>query len=177
MSLGPPSLTGRWSGAYEQHGREGPIEAEFQVDDAGRLTGTMRDLVTDQDLSLFDAAASAGLPPGYDEQVEARLREVFPDQAAQPIRFVSHVPPDSDLEGEVEGIHVRFRKTYRGESHSGYRVGDNVLIGGLVNNHAVNYRGKLGPDGQTIEGRWWIDADPERRTPRDEGSFQLRRHA
>ena len=41
--------------------------------------------------------------------------------------------------------------------------------------HAVHYEGRLSPDGLEIEGRWWIDADPEYGTRRTEGLFVLRR--
>ena len=93
------NLTGRWAGEYRQSGRAAPIEADLVVDDDGRLTGTMRDGQTDQDLSVFEATASAGLPPGSDEQIEARLRALLPREVSGPIRYVTHLPTDSVLEG------------------------------------------------------------------------------
>jgi hypothetical protein len=33
----------------------------------------------------------------------------------------------------------------------------------------------LSSDGLQIEGRWWIEADPKRGTPRSNGFFMLRR--
>ena len=169
-------ITGRWVGEYQQSGRSAPIEADLAVDDAGRLTGTMHDHEPDQDLSVFEATAAAGLPPGSDEQIEARLRELLPREISGPIRFVTHLPTDSVLDGQVEGSTVAFVKTYRGQSYSGYKVGD-AIVGGHSENHCVQYRGRLGPDGATLEGRWWIDADPERLIARAEGSFSLHRQS
>ena len=69
-----------------------------------------------------------------------------------------------------------FLKTYRGDHFSGYKVGDR-LVGHRVSGHAVQYSGRLSPDGMEIEGRWWIDPDPESGAIRTEGSFLLRRQA
>ena len=168
------TLTGRWIGEYEQSGRSAPIEADLVVAPDGALSGTMRDVRTDQDLSVFEATASAGLPPGSDEQIEAVLRKLLPDRAGSPIRFVTHLPSDSLLEGQVEGRSVRFLKTYRGESYSGYKVGD-AIVGEHSDSHSVHYKGRLSSDGRILEGKWWIDADPSRGTDRAEGPFILHR--
>src|SRR5262245_6071205 len=95
-------LTGVWIGHYQQHGREHPITADLVL--AGeRLSGTMCDGHPDSESSVFEAAAAAGLPPGTDEQIEARLREALPGAPARPIRYVSHLPADSALEGRCSG--------------------------------------------------------------------------
>jgi hypothetical protein len=39
----------------------------------------------------------------------------------------------------------------------------------------VHYGGRVGPGGDEIEGRWWIDPTPEVGGRRTEGSFRLRR--
>jgi hypothetical protein len=168
------SLNGRWVGEYEQSGRPSPIEADLVVAPDGTLSGTMRDIQTDQDLSVFEATASAGLAPGSDEQIEAVLRKLLPDRLSSPIRFVTHLPSDSVLEGRVEGSSVAFVKTYRGESYSGYKVGD-AIVGEHSDSHSVHYKGRLSPDGRTLEGKWWIDADPHRGSDRAEGPFILHR--
>jgi len=49
------------------------------------------------------------------------------------------------------------------------RVGENVA------GHGVHYRGRLSDDGTTLEGTWWIEADPGRAVRRTEGTFLLRR--
>ena len=167
------SLTGTWGGNYYQHGRPSPIEAEL-VQEGGRLTGTMWDGQTDKSSSVFEAVAEAGLPPGADEQIEARLRELFPDAPAAPIRYVTHLPPESSLEGWVRGAKLEFLKTYMGEHYGGYEVGDRI-VGHVVEDHSVHYGGDLSPDGREIEGRWWIDPPPGSRGRRTEGSFTLRR--
>jgi hypothetical protein len=118
-----PDLSGRWVGGYRQQGRDYPITADF-VHAGEHLSGSMRDSHPDRECSVFEATAEAGLPPGADEQIEARLREMVPDPRSGPIRYVSHLPPESTLEGRCIGRTVRFRKTYRGTSFGGYRVGD-----------------------------------------------------
>jgi hypothetical protein len=123
-------------------------------------------------------AQQAGLPPGADEQIEANLRKAFrqahPDAPAGPIRYVSRLPAESALEGRRQGQVVSFLKTYQGTSFDGYKVGDQFL-GAEKAGHSVHYEGRLSPDGRTIEGRWWIEADQEEGTGRAEGYFTLRR--
>ena len=169
------NLTGTWVGDYSQHSRSSPITAEL-VQSGDRLTGSMRDGEPDRTSTVFEVAAEAGLPPGADEQIVARLRESFPDAPSSEIRYVTHLPPESALEGRVRGSTVTFLKTYRGDHFSGYKVGDR-LVGHRVSGHAVQYSGRLSPDGMEIEGRWWIDPDPESGGIRAEGSFLLRRQA
>ena len=108
-------ITGRWTGAYLQHGREHPITADFAQIDA-HLQGKMTDDVTEFEASVFDAAMEAGLPPGADEQIVANLRKQYPDLPRAPIRATATLPAESILEGEVQGRSVRFRKTYLGEA-------------------------------------------------------------
>jgi hypothetical protein len=127
----------------------------------------------DRECTVFEATAEAGLPPGADEQIEARLREIVPDSRSGPIRYVSHLPPESILEGQCTGRTVRFLKTYQGTSFGGYRVGDK-LVGIERADHAVHYEGRLSADGLVINGRWWIEADPESGTRRAAGEFCLR---
>ena len=166
-------LTGRWDGSYFQHDRHHPIAAEL-VQVGERLTGSMRDGETDRSSSVFQVAFEAGLPPGADEQIVARLREAFPDEPAAPIRYLSHLPPASALEGWVRGTALYFLKTYQGTHTGGFAVGDR-LVGHRIEGHAVHYSGKLSPDGLEIEGRWWIDPLCESGGRRTEGSFALRR--
>jgi hypothetical protein len=166
-------LTGRWIGYYTQHGQEYPITADLLHNEA-RLSGTMCDGHPDGEYSLFQVASEAGLPPGADEQIEAKVREALPAPPAGPIRYVSHLPSGSALEGHCKGPTVNFLKTYQGSSFSGYKAGDQ-LLGIEKKGHAVHYEGRLSPDGLEIEGRWWIDADPKYGTRRTEGLFLLRR--
>ena len=168
-------LTGDWAGFYCQAGEECPIHARL-IQRGERLTGTMRDGQPDTEFSLFDFAVRAGLPPGADEQIEARLREAIPDAPAGPIRFITHLPPDSALDGRVEGRTVAFRKTYLGAHFGGYRLGDK-LIGFKTEEHHVDYEGRLSPDGTSIEGRWWIDHEHGSPRQRTVGEFELRRVA
>ena len=166
-------LTGRWVGHYRQRDREYPIAAEL-VQVGQRLSGSMRDGQPDRECSTFEAAFEAGLPPGADEQIEARLREIVPEAPAGPIRYVSNLPTTATLEGVRRGQRVSFLKTYQGTSFGGYKVGDK-LVGVRMDGHSVHYEGQLSPDGLVIEGRWWIDADPGYGTRRTEGLFMLRR--
>jgi hypothetical protein len=111
---------------------------------------------------------------GTDEQIEAKLRQMVPAVRGAPIRYVSHLPTHSALEGRRTGQTVFFLKTYQGTSFGGYKVGDQ-LVGIQKDGHAVHYEGQLSPDGLVIEGRWWIDADPAYATRRTESTFLLRR--
>jgi hypothetical protein len=167
------NLTGSWIGHYEQRGKEYPVSADL-VHDGVNLTGSMRDGQPDRDCSLFEATVEAGLPPGADEQIDANLRALIPDAPATAIRSLSHLPPDSQIVGRCEGGVVSFVKSYKGSSFSGFKVGDKI-VGMEADGHAVQYKGKLSPDGLEVEGRWWIDGDPKRRTSRAEGFFILRR--
>src|SRR3712207_4037886 len=92
-------LTGRWAGHYWQHGQPRPITADL-AHAGGRLTGTMWDGETEFEQSVFEAAAEAGLPPGDDERIVARLRELFPG-SRDPVRSATRLPANSVLEGDV----------------------------------------------------------------------------
>lgn len=167
------NVTGRWVGNYFQHGRPRPIIADL-VQARERLTGSMSDGVTDSELSVTEVALESGLPPCGDEQIVDRLRRMFPDAPATPIRYEMHLPPDSALEGWVRGLEVYFRKTYLGTHYGGYRIGDK-LVGFRKATHVVEYSGRLSQDGEVIEGKWWIDTTPGQGERRAEGSFSLRR--
>ncbi len=167
------NLTGVWIGHYSQNNRPSPITAEFSHE-GDRLTGSMSDGVTDRTSSVFEVASEAGLAPGADERIVASLRELLPDEPLAPISYVSHLPPGSLLAGSVEGPRVGFVKTYQGTAFGGYKVGDRFVVQ-EDDAHRVNYRGTVAADGQEIEGRWWIDPDPETGSARVEGSFTLRR--
>src|SRR5262249_39918219 len=171
----PPAfdLTGDWLGHYVQRDQPRGLVAAFRQD-GERLAGTMRDLETEFERSVFDLAAQGGLPPGADEQIVSHLRSQFPDQAEGPIRAASSLPPESALEGAVRGDRVEFLKTYQGEAFTGFAVGRR-RVGVTTPGHSVHYAGKLSPEGDALEGVWWIDADPERGTRRTEGTFLLRR--
>lgn len=165
-------LSGRWTGHYWQGGNEHPITADL-VQSEQRLSGSMCDGSPDSECSLFEAAQSAGLPPGADEQITARLREALGDAPIAPIRAVSHLPSDSVLEGWRKGRVVYFLKTYRGTAFSGFKVGDR-LLGVHREGHQVHYEGNISPDGRIMDGRWWIEADPATNVPRTQGLFILR---
>lgn len=168
-----PSLAGRWTGHYSQHGREFRISTELtQAGD--RISGSMRDDDARHECSVFEIAAMAGLPPGADEQIVARLRALVPDEENEPIRYVSVLPPESKIEGRVRGRSVTFVKSYQGATSSGYRVGK-TLLGEARRGHWVHYEGTLTDDGQTMEGVWRIDADPALGCKSLEGSFRLQR--
>jgi hypothetical protein len=166
-------LTGRWVGHYRLHDEPHSIAADL-IQSGDRLSGRMRDHVTSHECSVFQATASAGLPPGADEQITASLRELVPEAGNSPIRYIWTVPAESLLEGSVKGESVYFLKTYEGTCFGGYRVGEK-LVGEESAAHSVHYSGQLDPDGLVIEGKWWIEANRERQTPRTEGHFNLRR--
>lgn len=167
------NLTGRWIGSYMQGGQERPITAELHQDGV-KFTGSMRDGQPDRECSLFEGAMEAGLPPGADELIDEKLRSMIPEAGRDPIRCVSHLPEESVLEGSSQGDVVTFTKTYLGTSFSGYKVGQK-FVGTEAEGHTVHYEGQLSPDQSIIEGRWWIDANPEAGTGRAKGLFLLRR--
>jgi hypothetical protein len=166
-------LTGRWVGQYLQGGKEFPIAADF-VESGERLSGFMYDGQPDRACSVSEAFAEAEMPPGAGEQIEAQLRETVPDAPAGPVRYVSHLPPNSTLQGKRAGQAVCFTKSYQGTSFGGYQVGDH-FVGVRKASHQVHYEGQLSQDGSVLEGRWWIDPDPVYGTPLTEGLFRLRR--
>ncbi len=167
------NLTDRWEGNYVQQGRERPITADL-VQAGERLTGSMRDVVTDSESSVTEVANEAGLPPGGDEQIVDRLRRMFPDAPATPIRYLTHLPPDSSLEGWVKGPEVYFLKAYEGTHYGGYQIGDK-LVGFEKASHVVHYGGRVSADGGEIQGKWWIDDTTGHGPRRTEGTFTLRR--
>jgi hypothetical protein len=167
------NVTGHWTGHYLQRDEQRPITADL-IQTGDRLTGTMSDGHTDQESTLFDLALAAGLPPGSDEQLELKIRGAFPKTPIGPVRYVSHLPSNSLLEGRCKNQVISFIKTYQGACFSGYRAGDQV-IGVEKDGHAVHYEGRFSADGLEIDGRWWIDADREHGAPRTEGLFSLRR--
>jgi hypothetical protein len=166
-------LTGRWVGHYLQREKPFPITADL-IEAGERLSGFMYDGEPDKNDSLSQVIAEAGLPPDAGAEIEANLREMVPDAPTGPVRYVSHLPSNSVLQGRRTGPTVYFLKSYQGASFSGYQVG-NHLIGARNADHQVHYEGRLSPDGQVLEGRWWIDANPEQGTPMSEGLFNLRR--
>ena len=169
----PLDITGRWAGAYSQHGREHPIVAIFAQFDA-HLQGKMTDGETDFEQSVFEAALDAGLPPGADEQIEVELRKQYPDAPRGPIRAATHVPEFSTLEGSVEGRCVRFVKRYLGDHFSAWKIGDR-LVGTTQEEQVVHYSGTLSDDGDSLEGRWWVEGRGRKGPGRTEGSFLLHR--
>lgn len=169
----PMNLTGHWTGSYSQNAAAHPIEATI-TQTGDQISGTMRDVQPDRELTVFDAAAECGLPPGADEQIEAKLREMFPDAASCPIRYITHLPPDSSLNGHIKDSLLYFLKSYIGEHYGGYKVGER-FIGETTEGHSVHYEGKISSDAQTIEGTWWINPPAKSRERRVDGSFTLRR--
>jgi hypothetical protein len=150
----PSDLSGDWEGYYKQSGASRRIAATLlQTED--RITGTMRDLETEFDRSLFDAALEAGLPPGADERLDQQLRQMCPGGGKGPIRSKSRLPSDSELEGTVQGDFVTFVKTYKGQHFLGFQVGSEE-IGWTIGNHAVEYKGRIEEQGKRIAGVWTI---------------------
>jgi hypothetical protein len=168
-----PDVTGHWVGHYAQFSRTHGIAVDL-IQTGELLTGTMSDQAPKREQSVFEAAAEAGWPPGTDEQIIAKLRELFPDTPRAPIRYLNELPASAALAGTIQDRSVYFLKTYEGEMRSGYLVGDR-FVGDQVAGHAVHYQGRLSVDGREIEGKWWIPEDRERGARRLEGDFVLRR--
>jgi hypothetical protein len=167
------NVSGRWVGHYFQNKRSRPIAADL-VQAGEQLTGSMTDGEPDTEQSVTEVALEAKMPPGGDEQIVDRLRRLFPDAPATPIRYVMHLPPDSELQGWVKGAEVYFLKTYLGTHYGGYRIGDK-LVGFQNAGHVVHYQGRVSADGEEIEGKWSIDANPESGSARTDGLFTLKR--
>ena len=168
------NMTGRWVGHYLQHGEEHPITADILETDE-RISGFMYDGRPDRDYSVFQVTSDSGMPPGSDEEIEANLRGMLPDAPAGPVRYVSHLPSNSILRGRRTDQAVYFLKTYQGTAYGGYQVGDHFLGGYQEADHEVQYEGQLSRDGLEVQGRWWIEPNPEDETTGAEGQFRLRR--
>jgi hypothetical protein len=149
-------LSGAWEGYYKQHGERRPIAATISQTGA-QISGSMEDLDTEFDQSLFDAALEAGLPPGSDEQIDKQLRQLYPQAGRRPIRSKSRLPNQSVIRGIVRGHYVDFVKAYQGEHFCGYQMGDEE-IGHVIERHCVQYKGRIGEAGKRIEGTWTIVA-------------------
>src|SRR3954463_14209454 len=115
MVMPGQALTGQWTGYYVQKDQRRPITARL-VQRNDRLEGSMRDLQTRFEMSVYEMAAECGLPPGADERIGGGLREKFPEEEGAPIRAVMTLPDDSTVRGQVRGQAVSFRKTYNGEA-------------------------------------------------------------
>src|SRR5262245_29307044 len=101
-AMAPTHLTGRWRGHYVQRGRQCPISGDLREAE-GRLSGFMYDGEPDREYSVSQVAADAGLPAGADEQIEANVRGMVPDDAQGPVRYVTHLPTNSVLQGKRTG--------------------------------------------------------------------------
>lgn len=167
-------VTGKWEGFYLQNDRKAPISAEF-VQSAERIAGWMADGEPEYDMSLSQAAATAGLPPGEDELIERNLRNSFPEFGTEPIRWVVKLPESSIVQGRIAGERIEFLKKYRGKHSAGYQAGRHFVLCFETEAHAVNYSGRISGDGGLVDGNWWINADPERNLRRAEGLFTLHR--
>src|SRR5947209_7665267 len=141
----PRTLTGRWTGYYVQRDRRRDLNADFTQAGAA-LRGTMQDLQTQFELSIFEMAVENGLEPGADEKIVSRIRRQFPELPAEPIRAAMSLPSRSALQGSIRGRTVYFLKTYLGEAFSGYRIGRHK-VGVNMAGHSVHYKGALSRDG------------------------------
>lgn len=171
MSM-PQSLTATWVGEYRQHDHSYSITAEL-VEENELVTGSMRDGEPDHDVSVTEATATKA--PGTDERIVGFLRSLFPEESASPVRFVSHLPETSRLQGWVRGGRVYFLKSYQGAHIGGYKVGDK-MFSHQFDDHTVHYSGSLSSDQNEIEGQWSIGPSTANGGHRSEGSFTLRRH-
>src|SRR5260370_39637601 len=106
-------LTGVWAGHYAQRDRSHAIHADL-VQTGHLLTGVMRDHDTKVENSLFESAAEAGVPPGADEQIALRLREVYPADRHAPTPRARASPTTSPLLGHGETSTVHFLKASQG---------------------------------------------------------------
>ncbi len=134
----------------------------------------MNDELTEFGAPIAEMAMEEGLPPGADEQIVEQVRTLCPWALTEKVLAEVEVPPDSLLEGEVDGDAVRFLKTYQGPFFAGYRVGD-VRVGIAGEDQEVHYRGLLNADGDEIEGQWLLTGEPKQGIVRTEGRFLLRR--
>jgi hypothetical protein len=165
-----PPLTGRWHGYYVQRDLKHSLTADLKQDKSV-LKGTMMDATTEVERSIFEMVVAEGLPPGTDELIIARFRASFPDMSCSEIRCVMHLPTHSIIEGSIKERRVSYRKSYQGESFSGFRIGKRY-VGARIQRHVVNYLGLLNDSGTRIEGTWSIPG-PERSRKSLHGSFVL----
>jgi hypothetical protein len=161
-------LNGAWCGHYLQQGSRHRLECELSQEGT-RVWGRMRDLDNASQQSLLEAAA--GLPPGADEQMAQQIHPLFPGQPAGPITLHSELPEHSSLEGSVNGIFVRFTKTYQGKSCHAYGM-NGQLVKRATQPAPIEYTGRLSSDGRTLSGQWTIY---QQDTPKGyvEGLFEL----
>lgn len=172
VNVSQQGLSGAWKGFYTQYDVESPITVQF-TQHGTSISGEMRDGRTENEQSIFSAAAQAGLAPGVDEQIEAQIRAQYPEAADLPIRVVSTLPEKSVLEGKFDGKFIRFTKTYSGDHFIGYEFGDR-RIGDVIPGHSVEYSGTVSEDQNMIKGNWTIYTEE---APKGfiQGGFKLQR--
>ena len=142
------------------------------VQTGNRLTGSMKDGVTDNGYSVTEAVLEAKFPPGRNEQIVDRLRRMFPIRP----------PPRSAMSPTCRPIRSSrarhwlrgyFKKTYEGTEQGGYNIETNSSD--IRRPHVVHYGGRVSGDGQEIAGKWWIEDRFRMGRGCAEASFTLRR--
>ena len=171
LSMLPPltgGLNGSWCGHYLQQGSCHRLECVLSHDRT-RVWGRMRDLDATSQQTLLEATAA--LAPGADEQLAQQIYPLFPGQPRGPITIHSELPEHSRVQGTVNGVFVRFTKTYQGKSYHGYRM-NGQMVRHASEPAPIEYTGRLSPDGRTLSGQWTIY---EQATPKGyvEGLFEL----
>ena len=147
-------ISGKWIGHYRHGDEQCEIEAIIQQDCAA-LTGTMVDARTTSRKSVFEMAQAAGLPPGSDEKMEKQIRQLMPDAGNEPIQIETILPSNSVLKGRRNGAFVCFIKEYETHQSFRYHIGEQ-FVEIPIDQHSVEYNGKLSSDGSQISGNWHI---------------------
>jgi hypothetical protein len=158
-------LSGAWKGHYVQNGKEHAISMRV-VHKGHSLMGAMHDEETmwiSEDELATDQEGLDAPPP-------------------RPVEVLTVLPPESTLEGDVDGRRVSFCKRYSGTHSFTLLLGD-ASVSAELEGHRVFYDGELDDSGCVLRGEWSIppfDADSEGARAEealggDRGAFVLHR--
>ncbi|MEQ1633815.1 MAG: hypothetical protein ABL997_15650 [Planctomycetota bacterium] len=161
-------LSGAWKGHYLQNGRAHAITMRV-VHKGQSLMGSMHDEET--------------MWISHDELATDRPGEDAPPP--RPIDVLTVLPPESTIEGDVDGRSVSFCKRYRGTHSFTLLIGDDSVSAELEG-HRVWYRGELDQSGSVLRGEWSIppfpieddgdsDQESDDEAVSDRGAFELHR--
>ena len=168
------TLSGRWDGAYAQHGRSFPIQAALKHR-GNKLSGSMVDMEPCHNQSLRAMLQESHMSNDEIEQFVAEIRSQFPDTPEGEIDYRSQLPEKSLVDGTVDGRQVSFVKRYEGYMEIEYVLND-LALPDTVHCELIHYTGELSENCNTIAGEWTIPP-PDDNGATVSGTFQLVRRS
>jgi len=148
-------LSGNWEGFYIQDGTKHRIEAALQHRRT-LLTGTMIDLDVETEVPLRQIMNRNEWTQQQTSDFEKEIRGMLPEAINEPIFFRTVLPTTSLLSGTVADTEIHITKTYLGEIHHAYLIGDYCIEGKHEPCHPIEYDGILHQNSSAFIGQWSI---------------------